>query len=294
MDGTKKQCPLEWKTTSLYTGNGKFDSNWIRRQMASIANNLLGIDLLKEGPGIMLLEAQYIDAGADKKWVHLNKTMSAMDFLHEFLKIDFEQIYIYPYSTYKQDNHQGKQKETQVQADIDEDISRQQREAELRQRRLMEEKRTQAPGVAPQNSVPALLKDLQARKTPRLQAESVYGNPGEKIVVLQYGSSLEPEISGGPDTPSLYARVLTISETNTLQQRVRHLENEILQRERTCRVCGIAFQHDSSHVCTPFLLVRNFLMANRSMLVSIINSIGHSHKVLVLTVQRTGRACQIK
>lgn len=288
MDGTKKQPSLFWITSSLYEEGGKLNPNRIREQMASIANQLLGIDFLKEGPGIMLLETQYGDADADKKkWVHLNKTMSAMDFLHEFLKINFEQIYIYPHGTYKQDNHHGKQKETQVQANIDENILRQRREAELRQRQMMEEKRTPAPGVAPQNSVPALLKDLQTRKTPRSQAESV--------LVLQYGSSLEPEISGGPDTPSLYPSVLTISETNILRQRVRHLENEILQRERTCQVCGIAFQHDSSHVCTPFLLVwRNFLMANRSMLVSIINSIGHSHKVLVLTVQRTGRACQIK
>lgn len=49
-------------------------------------------------------------------------------------------------------------------------------------------------------------------------------------------------ISGGPDTPGIYPRILTVSEGNALKLRIKRLEDEILQREENCRVCGITFE----------------------------------------------------
>lgn len=55
-------------------------------------------------------------------------------------------------------------------------------------------------------------------------------------------------ISGGPDTPGIYPRILTVSEGNALKLRIKRLEDEILQREESCRVCGITFEDSVSEV----------------------------------------------
>lgn len=50
--------------------------------------------------------------------------------------------------------------------------------------------------------------------------------------------------------PSLYARVLTLSEIERLQTSHRRAENELLQREGNCRICDATFRPGHSDVWT--------------------------------------------
>lgn len=79
----------------------------------------------------------------------------------------------------------------------------------------------------------------------RLEPESVYKNLNGEIQLPQF------EITGGPDMPTVYARVPTLSEIQVLQERLRHLENQILLREDSCRVCDKVFRRGSSNVRAP-------------------------------------------
>jgi hypothetical protein len=83
----------------------------------------------------------------------------------------------------------------------------------------------------------------------RLEPESVYKIANGKIPLSRYKSPLDWELFGGPDMPTVYARVPTLAEIRKLQTRVWHLENQILQREELCRVCDKAFIPGSSEVC---------------------------------------------
>lgn len=264
-DGTSQsKYYYKWKTTDIYESSHEFDPSRIMSEVAGIAQKLLNIDPLKEGLGVKILGARYKDADGNKNWLYLNYKMSPMDFLHQFLEIEDERIYMYPLGTDVQTKHQGEQKELPHESNIDKDTLRKRKAAELKQRRLMELEHLKPTGlVAIPGFVSDPLNDLHAREGPRLGGESVYGNPGDKIKLPQHGPSVESEILGGPDTPSLYARVFTISEINALLDSVRSMENEILQREKTCRVCSITFPHEYSRVCTLLFILRDFLMVDR-------------------------------
>ena len=82
----------------------------------------------------------------------------------------------------------------------------------------------------------------------RLTPESIYGNDSGEITVPKYGPGLEQEIRGGLDLPSTYARVLTLSEIEQLQKAQRSAENELLQREASCRICDTQFRPGVSNV----------------------------------------------
>ncbi len=83
--------------------------------------------------------------------------------------------------------------------------------------------------------------------------ESAYKNSPRAVQFPRYTPRLEPRIRGGSGFPPLYPRVLTISETEDLQRRLRLQENELLQREEYCRVCDKTFRHGSSEVRNPFV-----------------------------------------
>lgn len=88
-----------------------------------------------------------------------------------------------------------------------------------------------------------------------LSPESVYKNfPGE-IQLPRYTSTLDWEITGGPDMPTTYARIPTLSEIQNLQKRVWHLENRILQREDYCRICDQTFAYGTPDVCDTSTLI---------------------------------------
>ncbi len=88
-----------------------------------------------------------------------------------------------------------------------------------------------------------MFRNQEIRTESRFAPESIYGSgaPGE-IAVPKYGPSLEQELRGGRDTPSTYARVLTLTEIERLQRDLRRAENELLQREFACRVCDETFR----------------------------------------------------
>lgn len=81
---------------------------------------------------------------------------------------------------------------------------------------------------------------LKDRRASRTQLESVYNNPSGRIGIPKYGLSLEPAIHGGPDFPTIYARVLTLAEIEDLQKQLQLRENELLQR-KVPRVCYLIF-----------------------------------------------------
>lgn len=91
-------------------------------------------------------------------------------------------------------------------------------------------------------------REYDAKLAARLGPESIYGKDSGEIRVPKYGPSLEPEIRGGLDLPSTYARVLTLSEINRLQINQQRAENELLQREASCRICDAKFSPGVSDV----------------------------------------------
>lgn len=105
------------------------------------------------------------------------------------------------------------------------------------------------------SSAGGLSQNQHFRHNSRLDPESVYKSPTGEIQLPRYESTLDWEINGGPDMPTVYARVPTLSEIQMLQRRVWHLENQILQREDYCRVCDEAFVHGTSDVCDTSALV---------------------------------------
>ena len=92
------------------------------------------------------------------------------------------------------------------------------------------------------------IKGYQVKLRSRLCPESIYGDDSGEITVPRYGPSLEQEIRGGLDMPSTYARVLTLSEIEQLQKDQRRAENELLQREASCRICDATFRPGVSDV----------------------------------------------
>lgn len=108
------------------------------------------------------------------------------------------------------------------------------------QKSLVQEAGSQSDKAVVQSSVDPQLRALKERLASRLQPESVYNNPGGRIGIPKYGPSLEPAIHGGPDFPSIYARVLTLAEIEDLQRQLQLRENEFLQREAP-RVCDMTF-----------------------------------------------------
>ncbi|MCJ1467977.1 hypothetical protein MMC07_006603 [Pseudocyphellaria aurata] len=100
-----------------------------------------------------------------------------------------------------------------------------------KQKRLVEEAESEGDEAVVQSIVEPRLRALKERQASRLHAESVYNNPGGKIGIPKYGPSLEPAIRGGPDFPTIYARVLTLAEIEDLQKQLRLCENELLQRD---------------------------------------------------------------
>jgi hypothetical protein len=103
--------------------------------------------------------------------------------------------------------------------------------------------------------LPKKLSDNEVRQRSRLEPESVYNNHSGEILLPRYGSSLDQEITGGPDMPTVFARVPTLSEIRALENRTRHLEKQILQREEICHVCDLAFVHGTSDVISPSVLI---------------------------------------
>jgi hypothetical protein len=91
-DDTRKF--VDWDTRAIYGAETRFDVETIRTTMAQISKDLLGIDPLNEDPGI-----KFVVEGTDKtkeNWLYLNHKMSAIDFLHEFVKITDGIISIFP------------------------------------------------------------------------------------------------------------------------------------------------------------------------------------------------------
>lgn len=110
----------------------------------------------------------------------------------------------------------------------------------------------------PTNSSSAddLLKGRHFRYNFRLSPESVYNNSPGEIQIPHYTSMLDWEITGGPNMPTIYARVPTLSEIRILQRRLWRLENWVLQREDYCRVCDQTFAYGAPDVSdTPAFMV---------------------------------------
>lgn len=103
--------------------------------------------------------------------------------------------------------------------------------ASQKQKSLVEETQLEGDEAVLQSIVEPRLRALKERQASRLHAESVYNNPGGRIGIPKYGPSLEPAIQGGPDFPTIYARVLTLAEIEDLQKQLRLCENELLQRD---------------------------------------------------------------
>ena len=99
------------------------------------------------------------------------------------------------------------------------------------------------------SSTDDLSKDRHIRYNSGLSPESVYKNSNGEIQLPHYTSTLDWEITSGPDMPTIYARVPTLSEIRILQRRVWRLENWVLQREDYCRVCDQTFVYGASDVC---------------------------------------------
>ncbi|KAI9791451.1 MAG: hypothetical protein M1833_001528, partial [Piccolia ochrophora] len=87
-------------------------------------------------------------------------------------------------------------------------------------------------------------KRIREQQDARLFPKSVYDQPMSEMQLQTPIPSYEPEIRGGVDFPSLYARVLTISEVENLQRELRRCQNELLGREEYCRVCKRAFEFE--------------------------------------------------
>lgn len=105
-------------------------------------------------------------------------------------------------------------------------------------------------------STDELSKDGHFRYRSGLSPESVYKTSSGGIQLPRYTSTLDWEITGGPDMPTVYARVPTLSEIRMLQRRVWRLENWVLQREDYCRVCDKTFTYGASDVRdTPVIVV---------------------------------------
>ncbi|KZF26073.1 hypothetical protein L228DRAFT_4400 [Xylona heveae TC161] len=64
-----------------------------------------------------------------------------------------------------------------------------------------------------------------------------------RMSIPKYASSMERTITGGPRLPTLYARLPTASEIVQLERRLVRAENELLQREESCRVCDKTTPH---------------------------------------------------
>ena len=107
------------------------------------------------------------------------------------------------------------------------------------------------------SSADDLSKDEHFQRNSGLSPKSVYSNSTTEIQLPYYKSMLDWKITGGPDMPTVYARVPTLSEMQTLRKRAWHLENQILQREVCCRVCDQTFVYGGSDVCnTSALMLR--------------------------------------
>ena len=85
------------------------------------------------------------------------------------------------------------------------------------------------------------MKSMEDREASRLQEETIYGTGDGEIKVPRFGPSLETEIPGRLDIPSAFVSGLTLHEIEELQNMKRRAENELLQREKTCRICATKF-----------------------------------------------------
>jgi len=101
-----------------------------------------------------------------------------------------------------------------------------------------------------------LARELESHQHSLPVPQSVYKTSLGTLQLPRYGPSLEPEIRGGHGIPSINPKILTLSEIEDLQRRLRLRENELLQREEYCRVCDETFRHGSSEVCTRFATIR--------------------------------------
>ncbi len=100
-------------------------------------------------------------------------------------------------------------------------------------------------------------RDEEPHQHSRILPESVDKTASGPIQLPRYRQSLPREIRGGPDFPSVFPRVLALSEIEDLQRRLRLRENELLRREEYCRVCDMTFRHGSYEVCILFPNLRN-------------------------------------
>lgn len=107
-----------------------------------------------------------------------------------------------------------------------------------RQTSLMHEAGSKGDAAVVQSLIEPQLKALKDQQASRMRPESVYNNPGGRIGIPKYGPSLEPAIHGGPDFPTIYARVLTLAETEDLQKQLKLRENLLLRRE-VPKVCNM-------------------------------------------------------
>lgn len=138
---------------------------------------------------------------------------------------------------------------TKQQSDVKERERRMMGQAERqKQRILVHEAGSKDDDAVVQSLMEPKLRALEERQASRLRAESVYNNPGGRIGIPKYGPSLEPAIDGGPDFPTIYARVLTLAEIEDLQKQLQLRENELLQRE-VPRVCYMTF-----YLCPPIYI----------------------------------------
>lgn len=95
-DGRDLTRPFhDWDTREIYGSRLKFDSDRVLAEMATTSEQVLGINPLHGGPGIKILENR-INPN-EQQWLYLNDKMSAIDFLHEFVRLRDGEIHIYPF-----------------------------------------------------------------------------------------------------------------------------------------------------------------------------------------------------
>ena len=130
---------------------------------------------------------------------------------------------------------------TEQQSDVKERERRTMGQAKRQKpRRLVHEAGSKDDDAVVQSLMEPELRALEERQASPLRVESVYNNPSGRIEIPKHGSSLEPTINGGPDFPTIYARVLTLAEIEGLQKQLHLRKNELSQRE-VSRVCYMTF-----------------------------------------------------
>ncbi|KAI4169761.1 MAG: hypothetical protein LQ348_007221, partial [Seirophora lacunosa] len=241
LDSSK--APEEWDLSDL-KGPGPDDDDYhqrwsvppeiIRDKLGAISKNLLDIDPNSSLEGIVLHVIHETPAPSKKEWLRWGANNSFVDFLKEVLyKIDGDAIAIYP-GNYEEttDSMRARMKDTAERMRA--------KRIEMSALNVMRQ-----PPLASSGKAPRKRKAAKRPGAPRGASASSSAEESEPLSEGALEEAIEAARWNVTSNPFLGAAAAPSTAHHTemglLRQRLFRAENEIHEREHSCRVCGAVF-----------------------------------------------------